>query len=326
MLEAALQLRRGAFTLTAQLTIPADGVTAVFGPSGAGKSVLLAALAGLIPAPGARLRLNGRDLGALHPHRRGIGLVFQDARLFPHLSVQGNLEYAQHRAAPGRAKPSFGEIVERFDLVPLLGRAVRNLSGGEKNRVALARALLAAPELLLLDEPFAALDGPRRQAYLRALRETHQSHGLPMLVVTHQIEDAAVLASQLLALQGGAIVAAGPLQETVLAPAFQALLEPRDQGAVLPVAAVVGAPSWGAGVWLRAESVLLAAQEPRGLSARNIWPAQVQEIREEPTGSCLVRLAAPPGAILARVTAQAIRGLGVVPGGAIWAIFKAHGL
>jgi len=324
-LRAELSLQRGAFRLQAAFEAPLDAITAVFGPSGAGKSLLLAALAGLAGPEATRIALNGRVLDALAPHRRSVGLVFQDGRLFPHLSVRGNLGYAARRAPPERRRIGFSEVVERFELGPLLDRPVRNLSGGERNRVALARALLAGPELLLLDEPFAALDGRRRQAYLAALREIHAAHGLPMLVVTHQIEDAAALATHLVALQAGRVVAAGLLGEATQSTAFQALLEPRDQGAVLPAGAVAGAQAWAAGVWLRADAVLLAGEPPRGLSARNVWEARIEGLEAQGEAR-LFRLAAPAGPLLARVTAQAAHELGLAPGGTVWAIVKAHAL
>lgn len=322
-LHLGLSLQRGAFRLEAAFEAPLDAITAVFGPSGAGKSLLLAALAGLAGPAATRIELDGRAVDALPPHRRGIGVVFQEGRLFPHLTVQGNLDYAARRALPGRRRIGFSEVVERFELGPLLARPVRNLSGGERNRVALARALLAGPELLLLDEPFAALDGLRRQAYLQALREIHAAHGLPMLVVTHQIEDAAALATHLIALQAGRVVAAGLLGEATQPPAFQALLEPRDQGAALPAQAVIGAPVWAAGVWLRADAVLVSREPPRGLSARNVWEARIEGLEAQGAARVL-RLTASAGPLLARVTGEAAQELGLAPGGTVWAIVKAH--
>ena len=171
MLEADIKLCQGRFALDARFTAP-DGITALFGPSGAGKSTLLSALAGLKPASG-RIALNGKSCEQLGPHRRGLGLVFQDARLFPHLTVRGNLAYA-HRRAPARLE--IAEVAEFFDIANLLDRPVGNLSGGEKSRVALARALVAAPDFLLLDEPFAALDGARRRAFLQVLRTAHRKY------------------------------------------------------------------------------------------------------------------------------------------------------
>jgi len=212
-LDADIRMERGAFRLEANIRAPGDGITVLFGPSGSGKSSLLSAIAGLVPCQG-HVRL-GRELLCdsavdldLPPHRRGIGMVFQDARLFPHLSARQNIAYA-HKRAPVDRRRNIGDLARFFDITPLLDRPVGNLSGGEKSRVALARALVGTPEFLLLDEPFAALDGIRRRAFIQVLLETHKSFGLPMLVVTHNIDDAAVLASHLVALKGGQVVASG---------------------------------------------------------------------------------------------------------------------
>src|SRR5262249_10926960 len=150
---------------------------------------------------------------------------------------------------------------ERVDISHLLDRAVRNLSGGEKSRVALARALLSAPELLLLDEPFAALDGKRRRTFLSMLIEISKTSKLPMMVVTHQVEDAAELPDHAIAMKEGAVVASGPASTAMRQPAFTALLDRRDVGARIEAAAIPGGPS-GSGIWVRADNVLLASEAP----------------------------------------------------------------
>src|SRR5262249_20401441 len=168
-LSVDVRLKTGAFALEARFETPARGITCLFGPSGAGKSLLLLAIAGLRRFDAGRIAFGARvldEIGAqAAPQRRGIGLVFQDTRLFPHLSVSGNLAYAYTRTPPQLRKLEVREAAAHFDLTALLDRPVRNLSGGEKARVALARALLSRPELLLLDEPFAALDKKRPAAY-----------------------------------------------------------------------------------------------------------------------------------------------------------------
>lgn len=326
-LDIDARLTRGAFTLNARARAPLGGVTALFGPSGAGKSLLLSALAGLQPITSGRIALAGRVLDApaekIHvpPHQRGIGLVFQDARLFPHLSVRGNLLYARERA-PAH-KLSLDEAAAHFDVAALLDRPVRNLSGGEKSRVALARALLSAPDLLLLDEPFAALDGARRRAFLATLRAMHVRFDLPMMVVTHQIDDVAALASSVIGLKGGAVVAQGNLAETAPLPAFQALLDRADIGAAVPARALHGGTVRGA-AWLRADQVLLARARPEAISARNIWEARIASLTHEADGAVLARLDADFGALFSRVTQEAAAELDLSPGAPIWAIAKAH--
>lgn len=325
MLCADLRLTRGAFTLNAAFEAPLDGVTALFGPSGAGKSLVLSALAGLRRIEAGRIALGARvlDDAATHapPHHRGLGLVFQDARLFPHLSVRGNLAYALRRAPTPRV--TLEAAAAEFDITPLLDRPIRNLSGGEKSRVALARAILSAPDLLLLDEPFAALDGARRRAFLASLRAMHEKFALPLIVVTHQIEDAAALADHLIGLKAGSVVANGPLAHTAASAPFQALLDAHDIGAAIPRSAFNGASSEAASIWVRADHVLLSNREPAGLSARNIWQTPIARLTAE-EGAILVELAAPFGPLFARVTQEAVAELSLAPGQSVWSIVKAH--
>jgi molybdate transport system ATP-binding protein len=318
LLRADIGLKQGGFSLEVQLEAPADGITVLFGPSGSGKSTLLAVLAGLKRADRQTITLGGRDLSPLPPHRRGIGLVFQDARLFPHLSVRRNIEYAARRAP--RGAPAVEEVARFFDITAFLDRRVRNLSGGEKNRVALARALAARPDFLLLDEPFAALDGARRRAFIQVLIHMHRSWRLPMLVVTHNIDDAAALGSHLVALKEGRVVTAGEFAQTSRQAAFQMLLDSHDTGAAVRLA-----HSQHGGQWLRADQVLIAAEEPKAISARNILVGTVQRLTSEPDG-VLVELATAVGIIVSRLTPEAVAELGLVPQKRAWALVKAHAL
>jgi molybdate transport system ATP-binding protein len=324
-------VKRGAFALSAEFDAPETGITVVFGPSGAGKSMLLSTLAGLHRLASGRITLNGRmleDAAAkerVSPHLRGVGLVFQDARLFPHLTVRGNLRYAERRRPAHRAAPVVDEIAVQLDIVGLLDRAVRNLSGGEKSRVALARALVSAPELLLLDEPFAALDGKRRRAFLAMLRDISTKSKLPMMVVTHQIEDAAELADHVVALKDGAVVAHGPASAVMRRQEFAGLLDHRDIGARIEASAIPGGPL-AAGVWVKADNVLIAAEAPRGLSARNVWDGHIASIFREPDGSALVSLATQVGYISSRITPEALADLRLEEGGKAWAVVKTHSI
>ncbi|MDP3736166.1 MAG: ATP-binding cassette domain-containing protein, partial [Hyphomonadaceae bacterium] len=258
-------------------------------------------------------------------HRRGIGLVFQDARLFPHLTVRGNLAYAESRRPADRNAPVVDEMALRLDLSELVDRPVRNLSGGEKSRVALARALLSAPELLLLDEPFAALDGKRRRAFLTMLREVSVAQKLPLMVVTHQIEDAAELADHVIALKGGKVVAHGPAAGAMRSTEFGALLDRRDLGSRVDASAITGGPKAG-GVWVRADSVLVASEQPRGLSARNVWEGRIASIMREADGSALVSLATRVGYVSSRITPEALADLHLEEGATAWAVVKTHAL
>lgn len=321
-----LSVTRGAFALAANFEAPVEGITVVFGPSGAGKSMLLATLAGLNRIEAGRIELEGVDLTETPAHARDIGLVFQEARLFPHLTVQGNLKYALARRPEGRAGPEIESIARRLDFAALLDRPVRNLSGGEKSRVALARALLSAPKLLLLDEPFAALDGKRRRAFLAMLREISEAQALPMMVVTHQIEDAAELADHVLAMKEGRIVTQGSAATAMRDPAFLALLDRRDIGVRLHPGAVAAAGLHGRGVWVRADNVLVASQAPHGLSARNVWDGRVIDIVHEDDGAMLASLETRVGYILSRITPEAVGELQLAAGKPAWAVVKTHAL
>ena len=324
-LQADVALRQGVFTLNARFTAPGDGITVVFGPSGSGKSTLLSVLAGLKRPDQGHVTLGDRKLGGVAPHRRGIGLVFQDARLFPHLTTRQNLAYAQRRAPQGVL--DLNDAAKFFDLSAILDRPVGNLSGGEKSRVALARALLSSPEFLLLDEPFAALDGARRRSFIAVLLKMHHTWGLPMMVVTHNIDDAAALASHLVALKDGAVVASGEFRTASRSPAFTALLDSRDMGAALAASDLRSMQDAEArSLWLRADQVLLASQPPRAISARNILQGEIRAIEAEGANSRLVELQTQNGAIFSRVTPQAVHDLGLAVGGQAWALVKVHAL
>lgn len=322
-LEADVEFTQGAFTLRARFAAPGEGVTVLFGPSGSGKTTLLSLLAGLRRPDRGTITLNGTDISNLAPHRRGIGLVFQDARLFPHLTVRQNIAYAARRAPQGGLQAE--EAARFFDITALLDRPVGNLSGGEKSRVALARALASHPDFLLLDEPFAALDGIRRRAFITALMDVYKVHHLPMLVVTHSIDDAAALASHLVAIQAGHVVAAGDFAAASREAAFQSLLDARDMGAVVPAQALRTASDGRRGaIWLRADQVLLATEPPHALSARNVLEGRIISVRTESDQSILIEVSAAVGSLLSRVTPQAAAELELAPGRPVWAVAKAH--
>jgi molybdate transport system ATP-binding protein len=330
-LDVDIRLKRGAFRLEAKFRAPATGITVLFGPSGSGKSSLLAAIAGLVPCEGyARL---GRELLCdsavdldVPPHRRGIGLVFQDARLFPHLTARGNIAYALKRT-PAKRRRNLNEVARFFDIAHILDRPAGNLSGGEKSRVALARALVGTPDFLLLDEPFAALDGVRRRAFIQVLLDMQKNFALPMLVVTHSIDDAAALASHLVVLQAGQVVTSGAFDQAAREPGFTALLDPHDQGAAVPAILLHSGQQAGHKyLWLRADHIVLATERPKAISARNILEGEVVAVQAEPDGSRLIELKTPVGPILARVTGEAVAELHLAEGRAAWALVKVHTL
>lgn len=329
LLDVEARLVHGRFRLDAKFAAPGDGITALFGPSGSGKSTLLSVLAGLKRCDGY-VRLGSRTLAdsgsRLHlaPHQRGIGMVFQDARLFPHLTARANIAYAWKRA-PENSRPDICDVARFFDITAQLDRPVGNLSGGEKSRVALARAVAGAPDFLLLDEPFAALDGARRRAFIHVLLAMHEAYRLPMMVVTHDIDDAAMLASHLVALHEGRVVACGPFASASRQPEFRRLLDDRDAGVAMP-ARYLRNVRGGQSLWLRADQVLLATEQPRAISARNVLLGEVQAVTAQAGGAMLIELATPEGVILSRVTEDAVKDLELVAGRKAWALIKAHTL
>lgn len=212
MLEVQIRHRQGRLTLSADLCLGA-GVTAVTGPSGAGKTSLLFLIAGQSRPDQGRIVLDGQVLFdsqariRVPPHQRRIGIVFQDARLFPHLNVRHNLTYGQLFAPRGIGGPGLSEIVDLLDIGPLLSRRPRDLSGGERQRVAIGRALLSGPRLLLLDEPLSALDPARKGELLPYLARLRDEVRLPMVYVTHQIDEVAALATAWVRVEDGQAVA-----------------------------------------------------------------------------------------------------------------------
>lgn len=343
MLAVEIRRRAGDFALDLALEAGA-GVTAVFGPSGAGKTTLARCVAGLARPDAGRIALNGRILfdetTDLPPHRRGIGYVFQEPRLFPHLTVRRNLLYG----APGGRDP--GEIAEMLDIAPLLDRRPAGLSGGEAARVALGRALLRDPELLILDEPLAALDQKLRLQILPYL-ERLRDRGLPVLFISHAIEEVARLATTLVLLDGGRVIHSGPVGEILSDPAIAARLGPSQAGAMLEgrvvsvadglatvdtpagclqLAGVGAQPGGGVRIRIRAEDVIVATRHPEGLSARNVLPATIDGIQEGQGPGLMLRLEAGRGFILARVTRASAAELGLRPGLPVWAVVKTSGV
>jgi molybdate transport system ATP-binding protein len=352
MLEVAIRHRfgRAGFAIEAAFAAPGSGVTALFGPSGCGKSTILAAVAGLLRPDEGRVVLDeaalldtGRRV-VLAPERRRCGVVFQDARLFPHLSVETNLRYGLRRAPRAAPGPSFDEVVALLGIAPLLSRRPGRLSGGERQRVALGRALLSRPRLLLMDEPLAALDAARRAEVLPFLARLRDVARIPILYVTHALDEVDALADRLVLLDSGRVLAAGSV-EALTARTDLPLAARRDAG-VLVACAVrsladglaaldfdggflvttsrPGPPGTRLRVRLRARDVAVAVVEPRGLSTQNILPATLVAIDEgtEP-GEVFLRLAVGPTVLLARVTRDSVARLRLRPGMALWALIKA---
>ncbi|MDO9707120.1 molybdenum ABC transporter ATP-binding protein [Paracraurococcus lichenis] len=354
MLEVALQhsFGQGGFGLDIAFATPEVGVTTLFGPSGCGKSTVLAAVAGLLRPQQGRVVLQGAALldtarGVyVPPERRRCTVVFQDARLFPHLSVGTNLRYGLRRAPPDATGPGLEEVVALLGIGHLLDRRPARLSGGEKQRVALGRALLARPRLLLMDEPLAALDADRRAEVLPFLARLRSLAGLPILYVTHALEEVDALADRLVLLEGGRVLAEGTVEDLALRTDLP-LAGRRDAGALLPCRVLAHdaargltrlgfaggeltvplreePPGTRARIRLRARDVAVATEPPRGLSTQNILPAVVIAIGEAPSPHELyVRLRLGPTELLSLVTRDSVARLGLTPGLEAWAVVKA---
>lgn len=350
-LRVALRHRMGGFALDLAFEAP-GGVTALFGRSGSGKTTVVNAVAGLLAPDWGRVSVDGRtlldtDRGlGVPPHRRRVGYVFQDARLFPHLSVRGNLLFGR-RFAPQRAgEAEVARVVDLLGIGPLLTRRPGALSGGERQRVAIGRALLASPEILLMDEPLASLDEARRAEILPYLERLRDEAGLPVLYVSHSVAEVARLATTVVVLEGGRVVRAGPTAEVLADPEAVPALGVREAGAVLRARvvrhdeadgltelAVSAGTLWlpridaapGAALRVRIEAgdVILALRPPEAISALNCLPATVTAVREGEGPGAAVGLRAGEDRLLARVTRRSARSLGLAPGVVCFALVKA---
>ena len=348
MLSVALRHAFAGFTLDIAFTAP-PGITALFGRSGAGKTSIVNAVAGLLRPDAGRITagdwvLLDTDAGIrLAPHRRRVGYVFQEGRLFPHLSVRQNLRYGAWFAPRGAVREDFGRVVEMLGLGPLLDRRPGALSGGEKQRVAIGRALLAAPRLILADEPLAALDEGRKAEILPYFERLRDEVAVPILYVSHAASEVARLATTVVALDAGRVVAQGPAAAVLGDPAITPA-GARAAGAVLAARIVahhddglteLEAGGWplflprfagqpGAAVRIRiaAHDVIVARTRPEGLSALNILPGRVAEVRPGEGPGAIVALDTPAGRLLARVTRRSAAALGLAPGVAAHAVMK----
>ncbi|WP_138380547.1 molybdenum ABC transporter ATP-binding protein [Luteithermobacter gelatinilyticus] len=352
-LDVSLTLTRGTFRLNVNFSAPGHGITALYGVSGAGKTTLLRALAGLETNAQGQISVNGQlwqsPKQCLPPHQRAVGYVFQEASLFPHLSVQGNLDYALKRAHPARRNLNRNEVIRLLGLEPFLGRPPHTLSGGERQRVALARALLSGPRLLLMDEPLAALDMSSKADILPYLERLHDILSIPVLYVSHAAEELARLADHLLVMERGRISAQGPLNDILTAleaplaqqeDAFSVLqgrvITPRNAHHLTLVALgrhEIRLPrveaKEGQGLRLRvyARDVSLCLDPPGRTSILNVLPARIVAISPaRGDGQRLIRLMIDDQPLLAHLTEYSCAALGLEPGLSVYAQIKALAL
>lgn len=349
-LDISIRHRFGDFALNVAFSAPA-GVTALFGPSGAGKTTLVNAVAGLLRPDAGRICVDGAvlfdaaDNIDIPAHRRRIGYVFQEGRLFPHLTVAQNLRFGHWFAPTAARTENFDHVVALLGIPHLLTRRPGDLSGGEKQRVAIGRALLAAPRLLLMDEPLASLDDERKAEILPYLERLRDDTRIPILYVSHALAEVARLSTTIVTLAAGRVVSAGPAAKMLSDPrAFPAaaqeeagavwsasvvshdaadhLTELAVSGGRLWVGQLPNAPGDKVRLRIRARDIVLATTAPQGLSALNTLPATVLDITPSGNGSMNVQLQCGSDRLLARITARSVRGLNLMPGTPCFAILK----
>jgi len=389
MLRVSAIKRRDGFTLKAEFEAPTPGVVALFGRSGCGKTTLINLISGLLAPDEGRIQLDDTILAdtragvSVPVEERRIGYVFQDARLFPHFSVLGNLRYGLKRsqrrgagvsstspvatdqgstagatsdrqggraprglATQGAGTIGFDDVVDLLGLRRLLARRPNQLSGGERQRVGLGRALLSQPRLLLLDEPLASLDIARREGVLPYLEALRDSLSIPMVYVSHQFEEVLQLATHVVLMDAGHIVAHGSLSEVSVLPELRAIVGPDAVGSVLDGVVTRVDPSQGMAdlrlghgtlyvslegvtvgarvrVQLLARDIILANQKPQGLSVRNELEGVITELTPDGHEGVLVRVDIGGDIVLSRITADGARALDLRPGGRVWALVKA---
>ena len=387
VLDVAIE--KPGFSLQASGNIALDRITALFGASGSGKTTLLRIIAGLEPAARGKVVFDGQvwqeDGGGtsaherstapagslriarkrrfLPAHERAVGFVFQDTRLFTHLSVEGNLRFALRHGRWGAGSVRFGtrnvgsgapnaktgtrigmsEVVAALDLEGLLARRPSSLSGGERQRVAIGRALLANPQVLLMDEPLSSLDTPRKREIVSYIEALPERFAIPVLYVTHDIDEVARLSNRMLLLSAGRIAAQGGVSEILgridLWPSMERLeagsviearVERHENGmthlafetGTLQVPAVDAAPGKVLRLRVHARDVAVATERPQHLSIRNILPATIEKIDLDATVHAELLLGVGAQTLRARITRNALEDLGLAEGQQVHALIK----
>lgn len=346
MLSVQIRHRFADFDLDIAFQAP-PGLTVLFGPSGSGKSTVVNAVAGLLRPDQGRIVVGDRVLLdrargiCLPPHRRRLGMVFQDARLFPHLSVRANLTYGRWFAGRAASGAAMDRVVQMLGIAHLLDRRPATLSGGEQSRVALGRALLAAPQLILADEPLAALDAARKAQILPHFERLRDGATVPILYVSHSAAEVARLATTVVALHAGRVVAVGPpgavlgdadamgddtasiLRARIVAHHADGLTELATRAGALFVARLSGQPGTDLRVRVGARDVMLSRARPTGLSALNILSGTIAQIRPLGGANAQVTLTLGADHLVARITQRSVVAMGLQPGQHCHAILKA---
>ncbi|MDP4027530.1 MAG: molybdenum ABC transporter ATP-binding protein [Gallionella sp.] len=354
MIQARFDLSYPGFALHAELQVFAHGVIALFGPSGSGKTTLLRCIAGLERIPNGALQVKDevwQEGASFMPvHRRPLGYVFQEASLFPHLSVKENLEYGLKRIPPEQRRIELEQVVEWLGLSKLIDRASpAGLSGGERQRVAIARALLTSPRLLLMDEPLSALDAASKREILPYLERLHSELDIPVIYVSHSLDEVARLADQLVLMEQGRVIASGALNE-MLGRLDLPTAHLDDAGSMIESSVGIHDGEYhltrldfsGGSLWVSrveraigsrvrarvlARDVSIATVAPQGSSISNILAARIDEIRDEGPDRVNLRLSVGSGQLLlSRITRRSRDQLGLTPGMEMFAQVKSVAL
>lgn len=346
--RVTLTLQRSDFDLDVDISVPSRGVIGIYGASGSGKTTLLRCIAGLEQNARGRIVFQHQvwqsEESFLPPWQRPVGYVFQDARLFPHKTVAGNLAFGQRRAAADAGLTSADDVIALFGIAHLLHRRPAGLSAGERQRVAMARALLRAPAVLMMDEPLANLDAARKQDILPFLDRLHASLDMPMVYVSHSLDEIIRLCDHLIVMQAGRVLAQGSLQDTLMRtdlpmlggreastllqvrmldyePAYQ-LSRLQFDGGEMVVPGRHGEPGDALRLRIMASDVSLCLQPPPASSILNILPALVDSLQPEAGGYLVVRLRVGGTHLLARITQKSAHVLGLCPGQSVFAQIK----
>ena len=349
-MEISIKHRQGNFILDAVFQGAESGVTALYGPSGAGKTSIVNMVAGLQRPDAGRIAINGLCLfdSASHidlpPEKRRIGYVFQDGRLFPHLSVRSNLTYGMHRTPPARRFVKFDPVVDLLGIGHLLDRRPSKLSGGEKQRVAIGRALLTSPAMLLMDEPLAALDAARKAEVLPFITRLGREFAIPILYVSHALDELLNLAARMVMMKEGRVLADGDMEELLsrsdLRPHFgpaesesvisSVVDDPEDAfgltrlrfgDRILRVLRIEAAKGEPVRVRISARHVAIALAPPDRTSFLNIFPGEIREIVDDGGPSVDVRLDIGRS-LWSRITRQSLLELNLKPGQSVFALIK----
>ncbi|MDA1062737.1 MAG: molybdenum ABC transporter ATP-binding protein [Proteobacteria bacterium] len=348
--EIALRyrLQRADFSLDVALQLPLSGITGIFGASGSGKTTLLRCIAGLEAAPGSELVVTGEcwqdATFSKPPHERQIGYVFQEPRLFKHLDVRANIEYGMRRSL-GRDTPAFEKVIALLGIEALLERKPAKLSGGEAQRVAIARALLRAPRFVLMDEPLASLDAARKNEILPYLERLHAESSIPIIYVSHNIDEICCLCDHLVVLDQGRVAASGELQSVlvrmdlpqVMGDAAGSILDGRianfDAKYSLSLLTFAGGELWLPGrlgnigdryrLRIRANDVSLSRTRPQDTTVLNLLDVVIEAVQDAPPAAQLIRVLAGQQRLVARITRRSRENLNLQPGDRVVAQVKA---